>query len=842
MAIERYQPNTVGPTTDFNTGQGTLADEIGRAGYTAEKIAEDWGGKLRAKAGEDAGAAAGESLNVDTKITSGMNEFTAYGQAYTNAAEAAYSARTKTDMIGTIDRLKMENETDPIAFATKAQGAMDGLVQNADPRIQPFLKLFARAQITSGQAEIAGKVHEWNLQQGVADTLDSNRQSAKAVAEAAKGKTPAEVDALVIGISDSVASEWHALANSHAVHPVIAEQHIQEFHKQLEAEISGERVGTVVEDLLNVFHADANVGAQKFAAIMDQNNKSYTGEEKAAIGRMWANGVEADHHLKSMLPQNIAAANKVATDIAGGGYGAGLIARVAELRRQNVFTPLEQQAHVVAIERNRISALDTGTKFAAVDDMLNDRVMPGDPGGPGGAEYKKYVSANFDQTTIASKVAPGSDRWVQMATLYANKTNVVPLSVESWIRTSAMSHNAAQASIAANTYEKLKDANKVAAMFQSDPKMDPLLSQMSEFTRNGQSAEAAYEMAMKNTYDQTDGQRQILNEQYKPKGDTKRNQQNAKELQDFINTKPEFTYPGSSSWFSLNSGHIKPSVDNLAIYDKLRRDAYVATGGNDQAAKDIATRAFSANYAVSTVNGYPELLKNAPEIRYPYLKPEVINAYKEQELQRIGWHPKFDNVTPQFPPAVEDKYRMWLEKIGQTPDQGMAVDRNGTGMDYDLRAFYAKYGPVDVVKGQHLTDEFKLPNHKTFSNESIFAAGDYAKYAGRWVGEGDNAQYVPSKTTYAAEHRVELANTIATDFTNGRVWALVDKNGNVGVTQPNGKPYAFMLPVGPDFATRVQQAKDKVTRDAASLVQAAQESAAKTAASDKATAGRFIGQ
>jgi hypothetical protein len=83
----------------------------------------------------------------------------------------------------------------------------------------------------------------------------------------------------------------------------------------------------------------------------------------------------------------------------------------------------------------------------------------------------------------------------------------------------------------------------------------------------------------------------------------------------------------------------------------------------------------------------------------------------------------------------EAAYRAWMTKIGHTKAAGYKVDENGNGTDYDYRGFFQKYGPVDVAQGQHLTDEFKLPNHPTFSNESIYATGQNAARAGHWNGD-----------------------------------------------------------------------------------------------------------
>lgn len=94
----------------------------------------------------------------------------------------------------------------------------------------------------------------------------------------------------------------------------------------------------------------------------------------------------------------------------------------------------------------------------------------------------------------------------------------------------------------------------------------------------------------------------------------------------------------------------------------------------------------------------------------------------------------------QLTPMDEAKYRTWMRAIGHTPEAGMAVTPDFTGKDYDYRGFYQKYGAPDISKGQHLTDEFKLPNHPTYSVESQYAQGPYKRSAGSWQGE----KFVPA--------------------------------------------------------------------------------------------------
>lgn len=56
--------------------------------------------------------------------------------------------------------------------------------------------------------------------------------------------------------------------------------------------------------------------------------------------------------------------------------------------------------------------------------------------------------------------------------------------------------------------------------------------------------------------------------------------------------------------------------------------------------------------------------------------------------------------------------------------------------NYDLRGFWQKNPNFSVDKpGQHMTDEFKLPNHPTFSDESKYFGPETRHLAGHWNGD-----------------------------------------------------------------------------------------------------------
>ena len=62
---------------------------------------------------------------------------------------------------------------------------------------------------------------------------------------------------------------------------------------------------------------------------------------------------------------------------------------------------------------------------------------------------------------------------------------------------------------------------------------------------------------------------------------------------------------------------------------------------------------------------------------------------------------------------------------------------------YDLAGYINKHGVPDQSKGQHLTDEFKLPHHVTFSTDSKYSTPETP--GGKWEERGDKKwHYTPS--------------------------------------------------------------------------------------------------
>jgi len=84
-------------------------------------------------------------------------------------------------------------------------------------------------------------------------------------------------------------------------------------------------------------------------------------------------------------------------------------------------------------------------------------------------------------------------------------------------------------------------------------------------------------------------------------------------------------------------------------------------------------------------------------------------------------------------PAQEAKYKLAANMAKRTKDT----------VDYDLRGAWLK-DPKSIGGNGHLTDEFKKPNHPTFSTDSKYSTPD--NMGGSWVaGKKDSYSFIPSR-------------------------------------------------------------------------------------------------
>ena len=94
---------------------------------------------------------------------------------------------------------------------------------------------------------------------------------------------------------------------------------------------------------------------------------------------------------------------------------------------------------------------------------------------------------------------------------------------------------------------------------------------------------------------------------------------------------------------------------------------------------------------------------------------------------------------------LTDKYNTKLSAADESKFQDWAKDhpRLANTFDYDARGFW-KAGAGEADNG-HGSDEFKKPNHPTFSDQSQYHGVD-GNAGGKWGKEGDADTFTPSPT------------------------------------------------------------------------------------------------
>jgi hypothetical protein len=172
-----------------------------------------------------------------------------------------------------------------------------------------------------------------------------------------------------------------------------------------------------------------------------------------------------------------------------------------------------------------------------------------------------------------------------------------------------------------------------------------------------------------------------------------------------------------------------------------------------------------------------------------------------------------DSLREQFEtklnPEEETKFQEWKKKYAP----------KDSGQDYDLRGAF-KEGITPDEKTKHFPDTYKKPNHPTFSNESKYATGEYAKYAGKWDGD----KYIPSSERY--QDPIDKAGTDLIDLnTQGKLSLndmrtlytlhLIPSKGDtfeaLSQTQQGGKDLSYL-----DKAQKQAQDKAKERKELAS--------------------------
>lgn len=133
--IPRYERSTQLQVGNINPDAGApgqaLAAELDR--FTEQRARE-----LDQRAAEQ-GLAAGEAAGAEGNLGP-SNPTTITGRAFQQGALVAHQAAIQTDIRDSVGRFAIESPDDPDAFDAKVAGLTEGLLKEADPRVQTFIQ------------------------------------------------------------------------------------------------------------------------------------------------------------------------------------------------------------------------------------------------------------------------------------------------------------------------------------------------------------------------------------------------------------------------------------------------------------------------------------------------------------------------------------------------------------------------------------------------------------------------------------------------------------------------------------------------------------------------------
>ena len=168
------------------------------------------------------------------------------------------------------------------------------------------------------------------------------------------------------------------------------------------------------------------------------------------------------------------------------------------------------------------------------------------------------------------------------------------------------------------------------------------------------------------------------------------------------------------------------------------------------------------------IDGITDLSKGYNENKNTAFNPE--NLRRRQDLATFKQSINPADYTTRLTPEEQKQFNVWANDMRAKG----AINPNDKFQDYDMQGYWKNevLNNTDLANGNaeaHFTDKYKMPNHETFSNESIYATGDNAKYAGHW----DNNNYVTPLKNNKMTRAGEFLGTISRAAQKPAVQALV---------------------------------------------------------------------
>lgn len=277
-------------------------------------------------------------------------------------------------------------------------------------------------------------------------------------------------------------------------------------------------------------------------------------------------------------------------------------------------------------------------------------------------------------TSQTKGLAPGSIEWINRGADIASRTGVTPDSMIDWSRTQLVSADPKAAAAAAQTIERVQEANPRGTPFALDDKDKALARLVNDAVVAGTDPATAVTNA-RQIQAMPDAEKLRLEQIYNKKQyvDTAEGA-----LRTELKNQPEY------------KGGLFTSLPPLPItmtgqFEELRANYFKLTGGNKDQAADLAMRDLKNTWGITEVNGKREFMQYAPEAHSGIPTPVLRN---DMEASVKGFTPDPTKV-----------------RLVPTPD---TASTNGQAWALGVPD---KFGAYDVVRdAQHNPIPYVLPD------------------------------------------------------------------------------------------------------------------------------------
>lgn len=208
-------------------------------------------------------------------------------------------------------------------------------------------------------------------------------------------------------------------------------------------------------------------------------------------------------------------------------------------------------------------------------------------------------------------------------------------------------------------------------------------------------------------------------------------------------------------------------------YRALNKDAF-QNGGVESNQK--------TNFIDKLASGLGDFQRGYQENRNTAFAPENMQSKQNIDDFKASINP--EDYTTKLNDSEQAEFNKWANNMKA---QGI-INPNDNFQDYDMQGYWKNevLNNTDLANGSaqnHFTDKYKMPNHETFSNESQYATGDNARYAGRWDGD----RYIKPVSNNNMARLGEFAGTVGRAMQNPIAQGLLAG----GISALTGNPNAL---------------------------------------------------